>query len=87
MTEIIYTSKAKDDLARIHWKTRQRIINSLSCVYGQDPTTKGFKNLSGTDLLKMKVEDHIIIGKIEASELNIITVQRYKQIRFPEPTN
>jgi len=84
MTEISYTSKAKDDLARIHWRTRERIIVMLSNLYGKQPEQGGFKPVSNTELMKMYVEDHVVLGKVEEEHLNIITVQKRQPIKLPE---
>ncbi|KXK26515.1 MAG: hypothetical protein TR69_WS6001000519 [candidate division WS6 bacterium OLB20] len=84
MTEITYTSKAKDDLARIHWRTRERIISMLAGIYGKNPVKVGFKQVSDTELMKLYVEDHVILGKVEERQLSIITVQKRQPIRIPE---
>lgn len=84
MTEITYTTQAKDDLARIHWRTRQRIITMLSSAHGKAPQNLGFKQISDTELLKLYVEDHVVLGKVDSEQLSIITVQKRQPIKLPE---
>lgn len=84
MNNIIYTSKAKDDLARINWKIRERIINVISHSARKNPFQIGFKQISDTNLLKLTYDEHIIIGRVEEKELSIITIQKKKEIRVPE---
>jgi len=76
MTEITYTSKAKNDLAHIHWHQRHKIISRLAKFYGKNPKRNGFENITGSEYLKLKYENHVIVGSIQSQKLQIITVQK-----------
>ncbi len=85
MNEISYTSKAKDDLARIEWKIRERIITTIAGVHARDPFSLGFRKLLNSDLIKLIYDEHVIIGKIEKeTELNILTIQKRQKLHLPE---
>jgi hypothetical protein len=85
MNEISYTSKAKDDLARIEWKIRERIITIIAGVQARDPFSLGFRKLLNSDLIKLIYDEHVIIGKIEKdTELNILTIQKRQKLHLPE---
>lgn len=84
MNEINYSAQAKEDLARINWKTRERIIKTLAGTHQKHPTDMGFKQLHDTDMIKLKYEGHIIIGKVAESELNILAIRKEQRLRLPE---
>jgi hypothetical protein len=83
--EISYTQKAKNDLTKIHWKTRNYIITHLAKYQA---TTKkvqtGFKPLTNTEFLKLDFNDYIAISKLEKNQINILTVVEKKKLKLPE---
>ena len=85
--EIIYTAKAKNDLTRIHWKTRNSLINYIS-QYKQAKNIKktDLKLIQNTELYKLPFNDYIAVSKVneDTAELNILTVLEKKKIKLPE---
>lgn len=80
--KLIYTNKAKDDLARIDWRIRTRIINQLGII--SEPTTYRkfpLKRISGSDLVKTTLEKHVIIGEANNGLLNILSVLKQQKMK------
>ncbi len=79
---IIYTNKAKDDLARINWRIRTKIINSLGVITEPKPSRKlPLKKLYGSDLVKTTVEKHVIIGEKDGEKLNVLSVLKQQKLK------
>lgn len=80
---IIYTKKAKDDLVSLDWKIREKIINKLKSL-SQTSKSRVINRMHDSDYYKIQISEHIIIGKYEENNFNIITVLEEKKIKFPE---
>ncbi|MFQ5492724.1 MAG: hypothetical protein ACE5DX_01015 [Candidatus Dojkabacteria bacterium] len=84
MQTIVYTSQAKDDLAKINWKTRERIINILADIKGKQKKGISLKAISSDGLHKLTVDEHVVIGELEGDNLNILNVQKKQLVRVPD---
>ena len=85
--EITYTAKAKNDLTRIHWKTRNSLINYISQYkLAKNIKKTDLKPIQNTEFYKLPFNDYIAVSKINeiTSELNILTVIEKKKIKLPE---
>ena len=85
--EITYTAKAKNDLTRIHWKTRNSLINYISQYkLVKSINRTDLKHIQNTELYKLPFNDYIAVSKVneDSSELNILTVIEKKKIKLPE---
>lgn len=80
---IVYTSKAKEDLISIDWRVREKIIETLSKLNGSNQRAN-LSRMHNSDYYKLKLQNHLIIGKFNESGFNIITVVEQKRIKFPE---
>jgi mRNA-degrading endonuclease RelE of RelBE toxin-antitoxin system len=80
---IIYTSKAKEDLINIDWRIRQKIVNTLGKLE-ERKTTSPLSRMHDSEYYKLKLQNYLIIGKIESQNFNIITVIEQKKIKFPD---
>jgi len=81
---IIYTNKAKDDLARIDWRIRTKIITELGSVLDSAAAASSrlqLKKLHGSDLVKTTLEKHVIIGEANGKMLNILSVVRQQKLK------
>ena len=83
--DITYTAKAKNDLTRIHWKTRNMLINYIS-QYKQAKSIKktDLKPIIDTEYYKLSFNDYIAVSKINEDSLSILTVIEKKKIKLPE---
>lgn len=79
--EITYTTKAKDDLARINWRIREKIISKLSDFSETPPSKKRFKRIHGSDLVKTSYQKYVIVGETRGRELNVLSVLREQKIK------
>lgn len=77
---IYYSPQAKQDLTKIDWKLRSKIISEISLIDSK-PTI--LKKLPEPDLYKIDYENHIIISELKETELNIITVLQKRKFRYP----
>jgi mRNA-degrading endonuclease RelE of RelBE toxin-antitoxin system len=82
--EISYTSQAKEDLARIDWRIREDIIKFLGDIPNTGNRNKYFKPLQNSDLVKIDINEHVIVGKLKKKELVIVSVLKRKKIKLPE---
>ena len=78
---IIYSTKAKEDLTRLDWRIRDKIITRLG---KEAPKKKSIIRLSDSEFYKLDLEDHIIIGQISENQFNILTVVRKQKIKIPQ---
>lgn len=79
---ILYTSKAKEDLIKLDWKIRHKIIEELSIIEKNKDYAK-LRKIHDSSYYKINYQDHFIIGKVKDHYLNIITVLEKKKITFP----
>lgn len=80
---ITYTSKAKDDLVNLDWRVRQKIVSTLGRL--QEYNDKSLlSRMHNSDYYKLNINNHLIIGRLENRNFNIITVLEQKKIKFPE---
>ncbi len=80
--KIIYSNKAKDDLARIDWRIRTKIITSLGIIAEPEFRSKlPLKRLHGSDLVKTTLEKHVIIGEANDKMLNVLSVFRQQKLK------
>lgn len=79
---IVYSNKAKDDLARIDWRIRTKIINELGSISEAKYTQRlPLKKLHGSDLVKTTLEKHVIVGEANGKLLNILSVFRQQKLK------
>ena len=79
---IVYSNKAKDDLARIDWRIRTKIINELGTISEPQFARKiPLKKLHGSDLVKSTLEKHVIVGEANGKLLNILSVYRQQKLK------
>ena len=80
--KIIYSNKAKDDLARIDWRTRSKIISTLGVVTQDKIRAKlPLKRLDGSNLVKTTLEKHVIIGESSDKALNVLSILRQQKLK------
>ena len=79
---IVYNTKAKDDLARINWKVREYIISKLGELSDVNNAI-AIQNISNSNLCKINIDNHVVIAKLAEKDFNIITVLERKQIKTP----
>jgi mRNA-degrading endonuclease RelE of RelBE toxin-antitoxin system len=79
---IVYTTKAKDDLIRLDWKIRHKIIEELSVIEQNKDYTK-LRKIFDSSYYKINYQNHLIIGKVKKNFLNIISVVERKRIALP----
>ena len=77
---ITYTSKAKDDLARIDWRVREKIITRLSDFSELSRSKKLLKPIHGSDLVKTNYENYVIVGETKGKELNVLSVIKEQKL-------
>jgi mRNA-degrading endonuclease RelE of RelBE toxin-antitoxin system len=83
--DIIYTAKAKNDLIKIHWKTRNLIISNFSKLKTMKKSSIiNYKPLLNSDLQKFDFNEYVAISKIEKDKINILTVIEKRKIKIPE---
>jgi hypothetical protein len=80
---VTYTSKAKEDLIRIDWKMRHRIIDILGKVEAGERRLD-FARMHNSEYYKVNFPNHLLIGSVESGEFNVITVMEKKRIKFPD---
>ena len=79
---IIYSNKAKDDLAKIDWRIRTKIITSLGVITEPKFRKKmSLKKLHGSELVKTTLEKHVIVGEENGEMLNVLSVYRQQKIK------
>jgi hypothetical protein len=79
---IVYSNKAKDDLARIDWRIRTKIINELGAISELRYSRRTpLKKLHGSDLVKTTLEKHVIVGEANGKLLNILSVFRQQKLK------
>ncbi|HLD03599.1 MAG TPA: hypothetical protein VJC17_02390 [Candidatus Dojkabacteria bacterium] len=77
---IIYTTKAKDDLTHIDWRIREKIINEL----GRNGYRKNYAiRLPGGEYYRLDLENHIVIGQYKQDNFNVLTVLKKQKIKLP----
>ncbi len=79
---VIYTNKAKDDLARIDWRVRSKIITTLGAF--TDPAIRKpitLKRLHGSDLVKTTLQKHVVVGEADGDSLNVLCVFRQQKLK------
>lgn len=80
--ELIYTSQAKDDLARIDWRIREKIINELKqLAESKEVLSSALKQIHDSDFKKLELFDHIIVTDNNSQELSIMSVIRKKKLK------
>jgi hypothetical protein len=77
---IIYTAKAKEDLARINWRTREDIINQIAKLERE----RIYEQIYNSDFQKIHLDSHVVIGKLNENNFSVITVVERKKIKVPE---
>ena len=79
---ITYSTKAKDDLVKIDWKIRHRIIEELNHLE-RDESLGKLKKISDTTFYKINFLDHLVIGTVNSDKISIITVVEKKKLSIP----
>jgi mRNA-degrading endonuclease RelE of RelBE toxin-antitoxin system len=79
---IVYTTKAKEDLIRLDWKVRHKIIEELSIIEEQKDYAK-LRKIYDSSYYKINYQNHLIIGKVKKDFLSIISVLEKKRIALP----
>ena len=79
---IVYTTKAKEDLIRLDWKIRHKIIEELS-VIEQNKDYAKLRKIFDSGYYKINYQNHLIIGKVKKDFLSIISVVEKKKIALP----
>jgi hypothetical protein len=83
--DVLYTAKAKNDLVKIHWKTRNLIISNFSKFKTiKKSSLINYKPLLNSDLQKFDFNEYVAISKIEKDKINILTVIEKRKIKVPE---
>jgi hypothetical protein len=83
--DIIYTAKAKNDLIKIHWKTRDLIISNFSKFKTMKKSSIiNYKPLLNSELQKFDFNEYVAISKIEKDKIKILTVIEKRKIKIPE---
>lgn len=86
--EIIYSSKAKDDLARVDWRIREKIINDLKALSHNKKTLKNsLKEVFESDFTKLELQDHVVITDLSKDSLTIVSVIKKKRLKVPSQKN
>ena len=79
---IVYTTKAKEDLIRLDWKIRHKIIEELSFIEQNKDYAK-LRKIYDSGYYKINYQNHLIIGKVKKDFLSIISVVEKKRIALP----
>jgi mRNA-degrading endonuclease RelE of RelBE toxin-antitoxin system len=79
---IVYTTKAKEDLIRLDWKIRHKIIEELSIIEQNKDYAK-LRKIYDSSYYKINYQNHLIIGKVQKTILSIISVVEKKKICLP----
>ena len=79
---IVYTTKAKEDLIRLDWKIRHKIIEELSIIE-QNRDYARLRKIFDSGYYKINYQNHLIIGKVKKDFLSIISVVEKKRIALP----
>jgi len=83
--DILYTAKARNDLTRIHWKTRNSLINYISRYRAAKSIRKtDLKPIGDTGYYKLSFSDYVAVSKLDNDFLNILTVLEKKKFKLPE---
>ncbi|MCA9383945.1 hypothetical protein KC909_06310 [Candidatus Dojkabacteria bacterium] len=83
MIKIIYSSQARNDLAHINWKIREKIVTFIGDLK-QSRLNNKVQPIQDSDLLKISIENHVVIGEMDKESLNIIKVVKRPKIKLPE---
>ncbi|MEI7579109.1 MAG: hypothetical protein WCJ58_03650 [bacterium] len=81
---IIYTSQAKDDLARIDWRIRETLIKDLEKLSTVSDKEWPIQHLGEQNLSKVLVGDYAIIGQMSRTEFSILSVLKRPKIKVPQ---
>lgn len=81
---IEYTIKARDDLARIDWKTREKIINRIGLITDNKATNNiRLIKMYQSDLFKKQIDDHVVLCKPndESNSIQIVAVHKHRRLK------
>lgn len=82
--DIYYTNQAKNDLTKINWKARAKIISALRTATDKNSLQSiGFRKMHNSEFLRMDLEGLTIIGNEAASKLQIVTIQQKRATKMP----
>lgn len=79
---ITYSTQAKDDLARIDWRVRGKIINTIREL--KQIEDKPLKKMHESNLHKLDAQTHLVIGAVNNKDFSVLSVVKKKRIKFPE---
>lgn len=80
---ISYTSKAKEDLVQMDWRTRHKIITFLGKAT-QEKKYSIFQKMHNSEYYKVNFPGHMLICTIDDNAFNVVTVIEKKKLKFPE---
>ncbi len=82
--EIYYTNQAKNDLTKINWKSRAKIILALrDACQKKSLQGIGFRKMHNSEFVRMDLEELTIIGSETDSKLHIVTIQQKRATKMP----
>jgi mRNA-degrading endonuclease RelE of RelBE toxin-antitoxin system len=83
---VTYSTKARNDLLKLDWRARIKIINELGSMEHR-PDHYSISRISESSYYKIAIAGHVVIGQVVQSNFNIITVTPQKTLILPYKQN
>lgn len=80
---LIYSSRAKDELAKVDWRLREGIIKKLDLLFSSDDPMQNIIQLEDETLYKVVIDDYIMIGSINQDEFTALSIIKKQVIKLP----
>lgn len=82
---IFYSAKSKNDLAKIDWRVREKIIADLGIISKHPDPYKMLNKLHNSNLLKFISNDFVILFEESEDRFKVVSVVKKPYIKLPEP--
>jgi len=80
---LIYSSRAKDELAKIDWRLREDIITKLDYTMSSNDPTQFMTQLQNENLYKIEANKYVTVGRIVNDNFSIVSILPKQTIKLP----
>jgi len=80
---LIYSSRAKDELAKIDWRLREDIITKLDYTMSSNDPIQFMTQLQNENLYKIEANKYVTVGRIVNDNFSIVSILPKQTIKLP----
>jgi len=80
---LIYSSRAKNDLAKIDWRLREDIITKLDYTMSANDPSQFMTQLQNENLYKIEANKYVTVGRIINDSFSVVSILPKQTIKLP----